>query len=499
MPFVLKHRERQVLTFLANGLTAPQIAERLSLSVETVRWYIKQLYRQLNVSSRGEAVRVAMTQGMLDAPAPAVTGTPVTRSEIRYVQNQGAHLAYQVVGDGPVDLLFVHGFVSHLDIAWDNPEYQQFFEHVGQYARIILFDKRGVGVSDRDVETSTLEQTVHDARAILDATGSTQAFIMGTSESGAAAVLMASMFATRVRGLILFGASPFIGGHGREFPWTDDHGARTPLKLPNAADWGDSWEIERFAPSRAADRGFNTWWSRLMRAATSPSAVATVLTHARSVDIRALLPSVQLPALILHRAGDRLVPVTAGRYLAAMLPQARLIELPGHDHIYFVEHTQYIDHITDFLQQTQRTEEPRTWLAIILCMCGSAATLNDATRTILGSHGAKYLRHSQHAWTALFEGPSAAIQAARALRRARTARDVGMALHVGACAVSDGVPAGAAYARVHHAASAATAGEIVITGTLRDILAGANVNVAAHSIAVGDDALAASANWVLQD
>ncbi len=499
MPAVLKLRERQVLTLLADGFSAPRIAERLSLSVETVRWYIKQLYRELEVSSRAEAIRVAMTRGLLDAAVQVTPAATVVRSEVRYASNAGVHIAYQIVGDGPVDLLFMHGFVSHLDLAWEEPEYKSFFEQLGRAARVILFDKRGVGVSDRHVGPSTLEQTVADARCVLDAAGAKRAFIMGTSEGGAAAVLLASMYPERVHGLILSSASPFIGGHGTEFPWTTNTATQFKPLEPVPHKWGEPWALDRFAPSRAESLLFRDWWSRLLRAATSPSVVEIVLTHARAVDIRALLPSITTRTLVVHRVGDRLVPLSAGHYFAAHMPHARLVELPGIDHVYFVDGDLLARTVTTYLQEPDAAPDVRTWIAIILCMAGPGARLDDTKRAVLDSHGARFLRQSDAAWTALFDGPSTALRCARQLRELGIGRVGGMSLHVGACSVTDGVPVGAAFTRAMDTANATKPGDIVLTGMLRDILAGADVKVAVHSVAAGDADAPPSATWALVD
>ncbi|MBL0170837.1 MAG: alpha/beta fold hydrolase [Gemmatimonadaceae bacterium] len=499
MPPTLKLRERQILTLLADGLSAPGIAARLSLSPDTVRWYIKQLYRDLDVSSRAEAIRVAMTRGLLDAPVQAAAAVAVTRSTIRYANNAGVHIAFQIVGDGPVDLLFMHGFVSHLDLAWEEPEYTAFFEHIGRSARVILFDKRGVGVSDRHVGPSTLEQTVADARCVLDAAGAKRAFIMGTSEGGAAAVLLASMYPERVHGLILSSASPFIGGHGTEFPWTTSAATQFAPLEPVPHRWGEPWALDRFAPSRAESLVFREWWSRLLRAATSPSVVETVLTNARAVDIRALLPSIATRTLVVHRVGDRLVPLSAGHYFATRLPHARLVELPGNDHVYFVDGELLARTVTAYLREPDAAPDVRTWIAIILCMAGAGARLDETKRAVLESNGARFLRQSDAAWTALFEGPSTALRCARQLRDLGTGRAGGMSLHVGACSVTDGIPVGAAFTRAMETAAATKPGEIVLTGMLRDILAGADVKVAVHSVAAGDADAPPSATWALVD
>ncbi len=497
MPQQLKVRERQVLTLLAEGHSAPTIGQRLSLSTETVRWYIKNLYRELDVSSRAEAIRVAMTRGLLDAPVAASPITAVMRSEIRYANNAGVHIAYQIVGDGPVTLLFVPGFVSHLDLGWEMPEYAAFFEQLGRSARVILFDKRGVGVSDRDVSGSTIEQTVADARCVLDAAGAAHVFIMGTSENGAAAVLLASMYPERVHGLILFGASPFIGGHGTEFRWATGQAEQFAPLAPLPERWGEPWALDRFAPSRADNLAFRDWWSRLLRAATSPSAVTTVIMNSRAVDIRALLPSITTRTLIVHRIGDRLVPLSAARYFAERLSHARIVELPGDDHIFFVDGDQLARIVTSYMQEPDAAPDVRTWIAIILCMAG--VRLDGPTRAILESHGARFLRQSDAAWTALFDGPSAALRCARQLRDQGRGRAGGMSLHVGACSMADGVPVGATFARAMDTAHATKSGEIVLTGMLRDILVGADVTVTVHSLTDGDADSPPSTVWALVD
>ncbi|MEO7996421.1 MAG: alpha/beta fold hydrolase [Gemmatimonadaceae bacterium] len=499
MPPSLKLRESQVLKLMADGLSAPAIGLKLSLSADTVRWYIKQLYRELAVSSRAEAIRTAMARGLLDSPVRAAPHAAVTRSEVRYANNGGVHIAYQIVGSGPVDLLFLHGFVSHLDLSWQEPEYTAFFEGLGRAARVIMFDKRGVGVSDRDVGPSTVEQTVSDARCVLDVAGASRVFIMGTSETGAAAVLLASMYPERVEGLILFGASPFIGGHGKELPWLTSDGAQYPPLEPLPERWGEPWAIERFVPSRATIPAFRDWWSRMLRASTSPSAVRTVLTRARAVDIRALLPSITTRTFIVHRVGDRLVPLSAGRYFATHLPNARMVELPGDDHVFWVDGDELVRTVVNYLKHPDAAADVRTWIAIILCMSGNGAKLDDAKRAVLEAHGARFLRQSDAAWTALFDGPSTALRCARALRALGKGRVGGMSLHVGACSLSDGVPVGAAFARVMDAAHATAPGEIVLTGMLRDILAGADVSVAVHSLAAGDVDMPTSTKWAVVD
>ena len=163
----LKDREREILTLIAEGLSDRAIAMKVHLSTETVRWYNKQIYRKLGVTSRGEAAQRAMAGGLIGTLDASASRAPVERSPIRYVSNEGVSLAYQVVGKGPVDVLFMFGFVSHLEVSWEEPGYAAFFDELGRHARVIMFDRRGVGLSDRTHGLSTLENTISDAPLAL--------------------------------------------------------------------------------------------------------------------------------------------------------------------------------------------------------------------------------------------------------------------------------------------------------------------------------------------
>jgi pimeloyl-ACP methyl ester carboxylesterase/DNA-binding CsgD family transcriptional regulator len=331
-----KPREVEILRLLEQGLTNNEIGVRLHLAPDTVRWYNKQIFAKLGVNNRAQAVRQAAALGLGAAPAAA----PVTghgRPPVQYAANGDVHLAYQVLGEGPVDLLFIHGFLSHLEMAWDNAEFSAFFEALSLSVRVILFDKRGVGLSDRPASAPTLEETIADARCVLRAAGSTRAFVMGTSEGGAAAVLLAAQYPEQVQGLILYAATATVVQRAGEPAWANSaEGFERMLERLSGA-WGGPWALETFAPSRAQDEAFRAWWARLLRAAASPAAVQAVLANVRAVDIRPLLPEVRARTLVLHKTHDRIVDVAAGRYLAAQLPNATWAELPGRDHIYFVD------------------------------------------------------------------------------------------------------------------------------------------------------------------
>ncbi len=485
-PRDLKARERQILRLIADGLSDRDIASRLSLSAETVRWYNKELYLTLGVTNRTQAVRRASALGLLDLPV-AKAGQPsmqvadsarpatVPRSPIEYVERGGVYIAYQVIGNGPVDLLFFHGFISHLEIGWENSEYAAFFEQLGRVARVIVFDKRGVGLSDRVRGAPTLEETVGDAVAVLDAVRSQRAFVLGTSEGGAASLLLAMQRPERVRGLILLGATARVARNGAEPAWASPREEFDRRIDALQQSWGQPWSLERFAPSRMHDEAFKAWWSRILRGASSPSAVRAVMEVARDVDVSALLPQVRARTLVLHQRDDRVVPVGAARFLAERIPGARLVELTGSDHIYFVNGEPVVRAIAEFLAEPEEAATADTWLAIMLHMAGRGSPLSADQRAIADAFRPRRERLDPTGWTALFEAPSRAIACARRLRDLGRGRVGGISLHIGECRSSDGVAVGIAGDVAQQLATLAQAGNVVISETLHDVLVGSGI------------------------
>ena len=468
-----KPRELEILRLLAEGLTNAEIGQRLHLAPDTVRWYNKQIFARLAVSTRAQAVRRAAELGV-GAPPPSAPAPPA-RPPVQYAANGDVHLAYQVVGQGPVDLLFIHGFLSHLEVAWDNPEFAEFFTTLGRGLRVILFDKRGVGLSDRPPGAPTLEETIADARCVLAAAGATQAYVMGTSEGGAAAVLLAAMHPELVRGLILYAATPLVVQREGAPEWADRAAdfAQMLERLPRA--WGGPWAVETFAPLRAGDEAFRAWWARLLRAAASPSQVRAVLDTVRAVDIRALLPQVGARALVAHKTGDRNVSVAAGRYLAEHLPRAEWLELPGSDHIYFVDGAALAAAVARFCAAAPSEAPAESRLAMIGWAQGARpASAGPAA-------GAWHTAPEPVGTLALFDSPARAV----AWAQQQAAGGAAVSLHVGECRVVGGQAQGAALAVVRRAAGLAAPGQVVVTRTLRDILAGTPLVLSEHG-AVGE-------------
>jgi len=493
----LKTREIEILRLLAEGKSDRTIASKLNLALETVRWYNKQIYGKLGVSSRDEAVTRGLALGVLAAAAATPVSVPI--SAIRYVHNEGISIAWQSIGTGPVDLLFMAGFVSHIELFWENADYTAFFNELGRHARVIVFDRRGVGLSDRSQGASSIEDTISDARAVLGAAGSRRAFVSGTSESGAAAVLMASIHPDLVRGLVLIAATPMPARRGDTPEWSrpwEQFEQQTELMLRT---WGEPQAIERFAPSRLGDPAFEAWWARTLRAATSPGSLRLQLQRTMQVDIRALLPQVPTRTLVIHRRDDRVVDVGAGRYFAEHLPNASLVELPGNDHVWFVNGMDIATAIVRHLAEPNAAPEVDTWLAIVLLAHGAGSSINDEKQRILDACQARNIRATPSGWTALFDAPNRAVRCAQRLRALGRGRVGGLALHVGACRTSDGTPVGPAHEVGHRLARDAAPGEVLISGTLRDVLVGSGMELVPRSVDGGDAVNLPATVWTIPD
>ncbi|MCA0034368.1 alpha/beta hydrolase [Mesorhizobium sp. B263B2A] len=253
----------------------------------------------------------------------------------RYIEVDGIHIAYQIVGTGPMDIVLVPGFISHVERVWEDGRCRAWLTAVSQMGRLILFDRRGMGLSDRVGARPTVEATAQDILAVMNAAGSRRALLIGASEGGPGCVRFAVDHPDRLGGLVLWG-SLAKGSHAPDYPFALTAAQYDLWKRRLLAGWGGPAEIETFAPSLAGDLQVRTWWAGLLRAASSPGAVAGLLEALSDTDVRHLLAKVSARTMVLHRAGDRAVRVEAGRFLAARIPGARFIEVAGHDHWFWV-------------------------------------------------------------------------------------------------------------------------------------------------------------------
>ena len=234
--------------------------------------------------------------------------------DTRYARSGDVRIAYQVLGTGPLDLVFVPGFISNLDHAWDDPALAHFLSRLASFSRLILFDKRGTGLSDRAADLPTLEERMDDVRAVMDDVGCGRAALLGVSEGGAMGVLFAATYPERTRALVLYGAY----GHFRSWVLPPERLEAFVESVDRA--WGTGASLGTFAPSKVTDEAFRRWWARFERLGASPSAAIALMRMNDEIDIRHVLPSVRVPTLVLHRAGDARVDVAAGRFLGRGIP-----------------------------------------------------------------------------------------------------------------------------------------------------------------------------------
>jgi pimeloyl-ACP methyl ester carboxylesterase len=279
----------------------------------------------------------------------------------QYAKSGDVRIAYQVVGEGPFDLVFVPGFISNLDVAWEEPYRARVWTRLAAFARLIMFDKRGTGLSDRAVGVPTLEERMDDVRAVMDAVGSQQAALFGISEGGAMSVLFAATYPERTRALVLYGA------YGHFSSWV------VPPDMIDAAldrmekNWGTGESLRLFAPSMASDETFKLSWARFERLGASPSAVVALMRMNSEIDIRPILPSIRVPTFIIHRQGDVRVNVEAGRFMARQIPNAKYLELPGSDHALWTGETERVlDAVEEFLTGSRSAIESDRVLATVL-------------------------------------------------------------------------------------------------------------------------------------
>ena len=290
----------------------------------------------------------------------AIGATP---PETRFTQSGDVSIAYQVAGNGPTDLVLVPGFVSHLEQNWVNPFIAHFLRRLASFCRLIMFDKRGTGLSDRSVGMPSQEERMEDIRAVMDTAGSRRAVVMGVSEGGPIGILFAATHPRRVSALILYGAIA-RGSWAPDIPW-----AGKPEELNDwyegwRREWGGPVNIRLWAPSMAEDDRFRHWFATYLRLASSPLEIRNLLRMNMAIDVRARLPALHIPTMVLHRSGDRAVSVENGRYLAAHIPGAVYHELPGEDHLWYVgDVDSIVTEVRRFVTGGQKDYEPDGVLA----------------------------------------------------------------------------------------------------------------------------------------
>jgi len=414
-------------------------------------------------------------------------------SPIRYARSGDVNIAYQVTGDGPFDLVLVSGFFSHIEIDWEYPEYARFLERLGSFSRLILFDKRGTGLSDRGVGLPDLETRMDDVRAVMDAAGSEAAALFGYSEGGPMAVLFAATYPERTRALVLYGTYAKRCDPDDDYPWapTAEERARDAAALE--ASWGEDFDLSVMAPN--ADPGMSVWHARRGRAGLSPAGARDLILMNSKMDVREVLPTVGCPSLVLHRTGDLDARVDEGRYIAARIPGARFVELEGDDHIPIVDQDQILDEVEAFLTGSRPVTPSHRVLTTILCtdLVGSTehvqavgdeawASLldrhHDVVRAELHRYSGEELDTAGDGFLAAFDGPARAVRCALGIREALRplGLEVRAGVHTGEVERRRGdKPRGIAVHLCARVGSLAGAGEVLVSSTTHDLVAGSGL------------------------
>jgi class 3 adenylate cyclase len=414
-------------------------------------------------------------------------------AETRYAKSGEVHIAYQVTGSGPFDLVWVPGFVSHLEADWDNPARARILERIGSFCRLIRFDKRGTGLSDR-VAIPTLEQRMDDVRLVMDAVGSKQAALLGISEGGPMSLLFAATYPERTIALLLYGS------YARRL-WAPDHPyGKTAADWDGfvqrlEGEWGGPVAIDIFAPSVANDANAQKALANYLRQAASPGAAVSIMRMNGEIDVRHVLPTIRVPTLVLHRTGDRLTSIEQARYLAKSITGARLAEFPGDDHLLIGNTDLIVDEIEEFLTGVRHGTDTDRVLATVLFTDIVGATervaqLGDSGwRHLLGQHHALVRRElakfrgreidtAGDGFLAAFDGPARAVRCAHAIKdvvRAQLNLDLRAGLHTGECELLDDKLAGLAVHIGARVAALANAGEVLVSSTVKDLVAGSGL------------------------
>jgi class 3 adenylate cyclase/alpha-beta hydrolase superfamily lysophospholipase len=417
---------------------------------------------------------------------------PPSVPETRYAKSGDVNIAYQVVGEGAIDVVLVPGFVSHLEKDWEEPRHAAFLRRLASFSRLIRFDKRGTGLSDRPGGLPDLETRTDDVRAVMDAVGSERAALFGYSEGGPMSALFAATYPVRTDALVLYGTYAKRQDPDQDYPWAATGEERRLYAEEVERTWGVTADLGIMAPG--ADAALQRWWAERARAAASPGAAKALILMNGLIDVRHVLPTIHVPTLVLHRVGDLDSRVDEGRYIASRIPGARFVELTGDDHFVSIRSDEIVDEIEEFLTGVRRGPEPDRVLATVVFtdLVGSterAAELGDRRwRGLLDQHHATVRRELER-WSgvevdtagdgflATFDGPARAVRCACAVRDAvqPLGLQIRAGVHTGEIELVGSKPAGIAVHTGARVAALAGAGEVLVSSTVKDLVAGSGI------------------------
>lgn len=416
-------------------------------------------------------------------------------SETRYARSGDLWLAYQVLGDGPIDLLFAPGYMSHLEQNQWWPPYARFLQRMASFSRLIVFDRRGTGLSDRRLELGSFEEMMDDIAAVLDAAGSGRAALFGGAEGGPMCALFAATYPERTSALVL-AATYARRMWAPDYPWGLDQSAQERIFASYEERWGrENFGVRALAASDADDPRFRAWHAQACRFAGTPASALAWFRVTMEIDIRPVLAAIRVPTLVLHRTGDLVIPVEAGRHLAEHIPNARYVELEGNDHYPFGGDLEpMLAEAEEFLTGSRPAAERDRVLATVLVtdIVGSterAAELGDRSwAALLGEHDAVVRTHLERyrgrevgtagdSFLATFDGPARAIRCAAEIRDAVGALGLRIrcGLHTGEVELVASRVEGIAIHLATRISALAEPGEIVVSSTVKDLVVGSGI------------------------
>jgi pimeloyl-ACP methyl ester carboxylesterase/DNA-binding CsgD family transcriptional regulator len=415
------------------------------------------------------------------------------RRETRYARSGDVNIAYQIIGEGPFDLVFVMGWVSHLDYFWEGPS-SRFLERLRSFSRLILFDKRGTGLSDRVATMPAMDERMDDVRAVMDAAGSERAVLLGISEGAAMCALFAATFPDRTKALVMYGAYA-KRQWAPDYPWAPTPEQRQEFFDAIEQGWGGVVDLATLAPSTIGDTAFQQWWATYLQRSASPGGALALARMNTDIDIRNILPAIHVPTLILHRTGDLDIDVGGARYMASVIPNATYVELPGDDHLVFAGDQDAVLAEIELFLTGQRPAPLADRVLTTLMMteivgaAGMALRLGDEEwARVLAAHDdlvarevararGRLLRRTVNGILVAFDGPARALSCAGSI--VKEARSLGLVLragvHTGECERVGNELTGLAVQIVARVLSRAGPGKVVTTSTVKDLVAGSGI------------------------
>ncbi|MEP2024248.1 MAG: alpha/beta fold hydrolase [Reichenbachiella sp.] len=402
-----------------------------------------------------------------------------------YTKSGRINIAYQVFGSGPIDLVYIPGWVSNIDWMWACPELVHFFDELGKIARVVLFDKRGTGLSDRVVELSTLEERMDDIRAVMDAVGSEKAILFGHSEGGSVSALFAATYPNRIISLITFGVFA-KRRYAEDYPWAPTDEERQAVYDMIENSWGSGeMGLESLAPSKANDRVFMEWLANYFRSGASPSAAMVLTKMNTQVDIIDILGSIKVPTLMMQRVNDIDVKIEEGRFIADRIKGAKFVEFEGDDHLFWVGNTiEVLEEMRAFIlnEKPEKVYEERLYTIVaarVIAGDGSVGNIQDIISQYVSQYKGKVVQQEHDVFIATFEGPSRAVHCSidlvDAISRSNAELAIGIHIREGAIDTSQFI-SGETQGFTESMLQLAKPGQVLITQTVKYLLMGTGLS-----------------------